>query len=140
LRLKFIPGIFLAAQWALAADPPPAARIASAVVAADEMLVMLLDEQDPNFEVVAYSHLATHPDYSNVANKVAPKLATFGANMETLLLTRPSHAIVASYNRPEVAQLLSDSGIRIVRLENFTTFAHIFGNLNRIATSVGKQA
>ena len=107
-RLALVAILFLAAAAPLAAaeKPRPPARIASLNLAADEILIELIDPH----RLVTVTSFADDPASSNIVGRVPPKVARVTrAKMERLVELAPDLVVVSEYSEADFLHLLTTS-------------------------------
>lgn len=115
-------------------------RIVSMSLASDEILLELLSNCKGNFSrLVAVSTFATDPDFSNVRDLAAKIPTKVHSEVEGILKLKPDLLIAASFNRPEVIDLLKRRGIPLLILTKFSSVTDIITNIDSISQSVGCQ-
>lgn len=114
----------------------PPRRIASAILAGDEMLSRLVAVE----RVVGVTSLADDPGISNVAGHYPAAIARNHAGVEELLALQPELVIVASYSDAVTVRLLLAAGIPLVRFVNGDSFREIDTNVRTLAAALGEEA
>lgn len=117
-------------------------RIASATVGTDEILFEILTRRNELSRLIAVSLFSENPAYSHLEKIPSSIKGRVGDSVEALLALKPDLAIVASYNRQEIAHQLKAAGIQVVTQENFRSLADIEANIRLIGkvTGTGKEA
>ncbi|WAS97560.1 ABC transporter substrate-binding protein [Nannocystis punicea] len=120
------------------AGDAPARRIVSQTILADEVLWALGPAAQAR--VVGVSSLADDPRYSGVAGVWPPAVPRRALTSEGLLALEPDLAIIASFTSPEVRELLSSHGVRLLEFTRFTGFADYRAHVRRLAAVVEDPA
>jgi iron complex transport system substrate-binding protein len=107
----------------------PPERILSATLATDHMLSGLINPQ----RLVAVSSYVDTPSMSNIVGFFDKSIDRTQGEIESMLALQPDLVFVASYSNPETVRYLLRSGIAIVRLSEFNSFADIFNNIRIVA-------
>ncbi|ABM05028.1 predicted Fe ABC transporter [Psychromonas ingrahamii 37] len=111
-------------------------RIISATLATDHMLSGLINPQ----RLVAVSSYVDTPSMSNIVGFFDKSIYRTQGEIESMLVLQPDLVFVASYSNPETVRYLLRSGIAIVRLSEFNSFADIFNNIRIIANVTDTKA
>lgn len=116
----------------------PPKRILSATLLSDHILSALIDPT----RLVAVSYYVDQPSLSNIVNFYDPAIARTQGEIESMLALRPDLVFVASYSNPETVRYLLRSGIAVVRISEFNSFADIIANIRLLAnvTDTSKKA
>jgi iron complex transport system substrate-binding protein len=110
-------------------DPPR--RVASLVLAADEVLVEIL----PPDRLVAVTAMADDAEMSNVVGRVPSNTTRFRrADVERLIALRPDLVVVSEFNNADFLHLLGRSGLRTHRFEGL----HSIDGIRRAIVALGK--
>jgi iron complex transport system substrate-binding protein len=109
-------------------------RIASAVLAGDEMLAALVDTE----RVVSVTFFADNPAISAAAGVFSDAIHRNHGGIEELLSLQPDLAVVAGYSNATTVRLLLRSGIAIVRLSDANSFAAVASAIETLAAAVGE--
>ena len=109
-------------------DKPPT-RIVSATLATDHILSELIDPK----RLVAVSNYVDYPSLSNIVGFYSKDIVRTAGEIESILSLQPDLVFVASYSNPETVRYLLRSGIPVVRLSEFNSFADIFNNIRIVA-------
>ncbi len=111
-------------------------RIVSQTLGTDEVLLAIC----PTERIVALSHLAEEPNYSNVVEEARkiPNGATQGP--EQILQFRPDLIFVASYSRAETVELLKASKAPVFRFANFDSIVDVKSNIRTVGYATGTDA
>lgn len=104
-------------------------RIISATLVSDHILSDLIDAK----RLVAVSHYIDQPSLSNIVNFYDPAIARTQGEIESMLALRPDLVFVASFSNPETVRYLLRSGIAVIRISEFNSFADIISNIRLIA-------
>ena len=111
----------------------PPRRIASAVLAGDEMLAALVPPQ----RVVSVTFYVDNASISAAADVYPPETRRNRGRIEELLAARPDLAVVANYNDAVTVRLLLRSGVAVVRLPDAESFAAIAAGIRTLGAAVG---
>jgi len=116
----------------------PAKRILSATLLSDHILSDLIDPM----RLVAVSYYVDQPSLSNIVNFYDPSIARTQGEIESMLALRPDLVFVASFSNPETVRYLLRSGIAVIRISEFNSFADIIANIRLVAnvTDTSKKA
>lgn len=114
----------------------PPVRIISATLATDHILSGLIDQQ----RLVAVSNYVDTPSMSNIVGFFDKSIYRTQGEIESMLALQPDLVFVASYSNPETVRYLLRSGIAIVRLSEFYSFADIFNNIRIVANVTDTKA
>jgi iron complex transport system substrate-binding protein len=114
----------------------PPERILSATLASDHILSGLINPQ----RLVAVSSYVDYPSLSNIVGFFDDSISRTQGEIESMLALQPDLVFVASYSNPETVRYLLRSGIAIVRLSEFNSFADIFNNIRIIANVSDSKA
>nr|WP_263429907.1 ABC transporter substrate-binding protein [Nannocystis pusilla] len=117
---------------------PPARRIVSQTILSDEVLWALGPAAQAR--VVGVSALADDPRYSGAAGVWPPAVPRRALTSEGLLALQPDLAVIASFTAPEVRELLSTHGVRLLELTQFRGFADYRAHVRRLAAVVEDPA
>jgi len=128
-------GVVCGFSAAAAPPPPPVKTFASTALAVDEILLEIV----PAAQIAALSHLAWNPMYSNIAPAKLKGVATFGQELERLVVMHPTLVIMAAYNRAEMARVLNAAGIATVTLADFNSLADLRGNITTLGKLTGSE-
>jgi iron complex transport system substrate-binding protein len=122
--------------WTRYSAPPE--RIVSAALAADELLLELVDPK----QIAAVTYLIDDPLASVVAGRAPAHAERIHGPVESMLALRPDRVIVAPYTPAETLTLLSAAGAPVVRLGPHHSFEDVLANVRLLgrATSSEKQA
>jgi iron complex transport system substrate-binding protein len=113
----------------------PPTRIASGILAADEIFAMLRIED----RVVSITDIADDPGISNVANLYPVDVVRSDADTEALLMTAPDMVVVAAYSDAATVRLLLSTGVTVLRLPQFNSFSDIESNLTTLARATDEE-
>ncbi len=127
----------LASPLGLSAAKKPQ-RIASGTVGTDEILWELLKNQ--RHRIIAISSFSEDSRYSLLGPIPAWLKGRVGTSVESLLALHPDLAILASYNRRELAPQLQAAGIPVVLQDNFKSIDAIFANILTIGDAIDQKA
>lgn len=114
----------------------PPVRILSATLATDHILSELINPQ----RLVAVSSYVDYPSLSNIVGFYNQEIARSEGEIESMLALQPDLVFVASYSNPETLRYLLRSGIPVVRLSEFNSFADIFTNIRITANVTNTEA
>lgn len=118
----------------------PPKRIVSLSLASDEILVDLLSECKRSSDLVAVSTLADESHSSYIADQVKHIKARVHSEPESILNLKPDLVIAATFNRPELIELLRKRPIPLLVLSQFSTHQDIAANMKKIGHAVGCEA
>ena len=116
--------------------PAPPRRIASAVLAGDEMLAALVASE----RVVSVTSYADNASLSAAAGAYPDSIHRNHGRIEELLALQPDLAVVASYNDAVTVRLLLRSGVAVVRLADASSFGGIGSAIRTLGAAVGESA
>ncbi|WP_019616141.1 ABC transporter substrate-binding protein [Psychromonas ossibalaenae] len=108
----------------------PPARIISATLSTDHILSDLINQQ----RLVAVSSYIDYPSLSNIVGFYDKSISRTQGEIESMLALQPDLVFVASYSNPETVRYLLRSGISVVRLSEFNSFADIYNNIRLVAS------
>lgn len=114
----------------------PPERILSATLASDHILSGLINPA----RLVAVSSYVDYPSLSNIVGFFDKSISRTQGEIESMLALQPDLVFVASYSNPETVRYLLRSGIAIVRLSEFNSFADIFNNIRIVANITDTKA
>lgn len=114
------------------AEPPR--RIASAVLAGDEMLAALVAPE----RVVSVTFYADNPSISAAAGAFPAGIYRNHGQVEELLARQPDLAVVAGYSNAATVRLLLRSGIAVVRLAKADSFSAIGSAIRTLGAALGE--
>jgi iron complex transport system substrate-binding protein len=114
----------------------PPGRIISATLATDHILSGLINPQ----RLVSVSRYVDTPSMSNIVGFFDKSIERTQGEIESMLALQPDLVFVASYSNPETVRYLLRSGIAIVRLSEFNSFADIFNNIRLVANVTDTKA
>lgn len=114
----------------------PPQRIASAILAGDEMLSQLVETD----RVVGVTALVDDVGISNVMPPFPLSIPRNNAGVEELLALQPELIIVASYTDANTVRLMLASGIPLVRFVNGDSFREIDANVRTLSAALGEEA
>ena len=112
-------------------------RIASGTVGTDEILWELLEGERER--IVAVSMFSEDPRYSLLGPLPTTLKGRVGNSVESLLNLRPDLAILASYNKRELAPQLQAAGIPVLIQNKFHSIEAIQSNILTIGKAVGAE-
>ena len=116
----------------LAATATPS-RIVSLSLASDEVLLDLLPECGGLERLVAVSTFADDPQSSSVVVKAKMIKHRVHSEPEAVLSLKPDLVIAASFNRPELIELLRKRHVAVVVLQHFSSADDIADHVKAIA-------
>jgi iron complex transport system substrate-binding protein len=130
-------GLCAVAEAAPTPRPSPPRRIASMNLAADEILVELVEPS----RLVAATTFADDPDVSNVVGRI-PAAATriLHAKLEPLVTLEPDLVVVSDFSDADFLHLLTASGLRYTRLGGLDSWEGIRRGIRGLASVVGAEA
>lgn len=126
--------LILVSTNAFAASPK---RIVSLSLASDEILVDLLSACKRSSNLVAVSTLADDPSSSQVTDRVKDIKARVHSEPESVLNLKPDLVIAATFNRPELIELLRKRHVPLIVLSRFSSHQDIAANMKQIGQAVG---
>jgi iron complex transport system substrate-binding protein len=112
-----------------------ASRICSMNLAADEILVDLVDPA----RVVGVSAFVDNAGVSNVPGRYPAGVSRLLANAEKIVALRPDLVCVNPYNSADFVAQIEGAGIPVFRYENPTTFAAIRAGIVALGERVGES-
>lgn len=125
--------IFLFAAQALAAPN----KIVSVSLASDEILLELLTTCKKKSALVAVSAVADRKSSSYIYDQVKDIPARVHSEPESVLKLKPDLVIAATFNRPELLDLLRKKNIPLLVLEKFSSHQDIAENIRLIGQATG---
>ena len=134
--LLFLLSLVPTSLGAASTAPAVPQRIVSLSLASDEVLLDLLPSCGGNGRLVAVSTFADDPNSSNVVGKAKQIKGRVHSEPETLLKQKPDLVIAASFNRPELVELLRARHIKVIVLDHFSSAEDIALNIATIADAV----
>lgn len=115
-------------------------KIASATLASDEILWLILQETEALHRLLAVSVFADNTQYSNIADQVKKTVPyRIGKSTENLVNAAPDLAILASFNRPDLIKKIEQIGIKTFVLPEFRKIKDIFQAINTIGTLIHEE-
>lgn len=120
------------AQWL----PRPPQRVASGVLASDEILARLL----PPTRVAAVSNFVDDAAISNTPEHFPATIPRHHGDIEEYLAVAPDLVIVASYSDANAVSLLLASGVPVLRFSAANSFADIRRQTHLLAQALGVEA
>lgn len=111
----------------------PPKRIASVVLAADEILTSLAPES-----LIAVSYLADDVGISNCSQHVPKSAIRLHSDIESVLAAEPDMVFVAGYTPMETIQLLAAAGIPVIHFSQYGSFTDIMNNVLLAGNAIGK--
>lgn len=111
----------------------PPRRIASAILAGDEMLAELVACD----RLVAVSDLVDNAGISNVAGHYPAEIPRIQADIEAMLAVQPDLALVSTHSDALGVRMLMASGVAVTRFAAFESFAEIADNLRLLGGILG---
>jgi iron complex transport system substrate-binding protein len=106
-----------------------AKSIVSLSLASDEILLDLAKEADGFDSIAAVSTMADDQTHSNVTALAKQVKNRVHSEPESVLALKPTTVIAASFNRPELLQLIQKTKADTIILRNFDTLADIEKNI-----------
>lgn len=113
--------------------PSPPRRIASVILAGDEMLADLV----PTEHVVGVTYLVDDAGISNVAKHYPDDIPRIRTEIEALLALRPDLAVLSTHSDAVGVRMLMASGVAVVRLATFDSFTGVAENLRLLGEILG---
>lgn len=114
-------------------------RVATANVAADEIVAELLRRQKQLDRWVGRSSLAFEPRYSHLKvtdfKKATPHVVT--DNPEALLANKADVVILSEFNRPLLISQIKSLGIQVVTSKSYRSIDDIIDNIRAIGKAIG---
>ena len=114
--------------------PPKPKRIASVMLAADEILFDLVGPE----RLIAVTVYADEKGYSNLIGRVPKTTPRIRGEIESVLSVKPDLVCVSEFNRADFIKLLERSGLRYYRNEHFHSLAEIRDGIRRLGDVVGE--
>ncbi len=108
-------------------------RIISLNLCSDQLLYQL----GVGARIVAYSHLATNPQYSMIAGQVKNSRTVRGS-AEELVALRPDLVIAGPYSTKTSVAMVRGLGKRVMIMPIATSFSQVRSNIKLIADAVGE--
>lgn len=105
-----------------AAAPPSSSqrpKVATATIAADELVYEILKRSNQSQSHVAVSGLAADQRYSHLPASYLKNRQVVGNHIESLLSSKAELVIMASYNRPELVAKVKAAGLKVHLVETF---------------------
>ena len=104
-------------------------KIASLNLAADEILIEILEADNSLENLIAVSTLTDQKEYSYVPLETAKKIPfRSNANLEKLIKLSPNLIFTASFNRLSLVSTLKKSGIKVKNLAHFNSLEDLYQN------------
>ena len=122
--------------WNTASAAIPS-RIVSLSLASDEILVDLLPACKRSSALVAVSTLADEPSSSYIVDRVKDIKGRVHSEPESVLNFKPDLVIAATFNRPELLELLRKRHIPLLVLSKFSSHLDLASNMKQIGDAVG---
>lgn len=113
----------------------PPKRIASVMLAADEILASLAPER-----LIAVTYLVDDVGISNCSNDVPKSAIRLHSDIESVLAAEPDMVFVAGYTPMETVQLLAAAGIAVIHFSQYDSFADIMNNVLLAGNAIGKES
>lgn len=113
----------------------PPLRIASAVLATDEMIAELIDPE----RLVSVTPFVDDAGISNVAGQYPDSIARNPADAEQLLALEPDLVLLSTHSNPMVIRLLLRSGVPVARFSAFDSFEGVAENLRTLGELLGAE-
>jgi iron complex transport system substrate-binding protein len=114
--------------------PRPPQRIVSLYVAADEILLDLVEPK----RIAALSYLSRGPD-SMIRNRLQGIEHFVGSDAESIVALRPDLCFLASFNREELRSLLIESGVPVFVFRSHGSFEDVRNNIRLAGRAVGAE-
>jgi len=111
----------------------PPRRIASAILAGDEMLAGLV----PVSRVVGVTYLVDDPGISNVADHYPEEIPRVHAEIEALLALRPDLVLVSTHSDAIGVRMLLAAGVAVARFPAFDSFEQVARNIRLLGEMLG---
>jgi iron complex transport system substrate-binding protein len=113
----------------------PPRRIASVILAGDEMLANLVPAQ----RVVGVTFLVDKAGISNVVGHYPEAIPRLRAEIEAILALRPDLVLVSTHSDALGVRLLLGAGVAVARFAAFDSFAEVAGNLHILGEILGEE-
>lgn len=110
-------------------------RIASAVLAADELLLDLI----PPHRIAAVSFLAKDDSISNVVELAKGVQRVTDANVEALIELQPDLVFLADFTSGDVVDLCRSAGMPVLRMARFDSLENIREKVRLVAAAVDAE-
>lgn len=110
-------------------------RIVSLSLAADEMLLSLVDQE----RLVALTYLSLDPTISNVAQKAKEIKEHIQVDPEKIISLQPDLVVTSSFTPPELINTLRQAGIQIYVFPLSNSLTGIKTNILALARAVGEN-
>ena len=118
----------------------PPTRIASATVASDECLWLILRQAGKLSRLSAVSTLSDSEQYSNISAEAKRIPGRIGGSLEHLLTLKPDLVVLANFNRPELIAKTESLGIPAWVLDSFYSMDDISRTLTQLGQLVHEPA
>ncbi len=112
----------------------PPRRIASAILAGDEMLAGLV----PTDRVVGVTYLVDDPGISNVADHYPEEIPRIRTEIEALLALRPDLVLASTHSDAAGVRMLLSAGVAVARFATFDSFEEVARNLELLGEILGE--
>lgn len=127
------PRVYIDALGERTVLPAPPARIVSATVASDAVLLAIC----PPRRILALHRSSRNPGYSPVARESAAFGRHVGGDPEEILALEPDLVLLSSFSREETRSLYTSSGCAVVRLPGATSIADVESNIRALGWILG---
>jgi ABC-type Fe3+-hydroxamate transport system substrate-binding protein len=126
----------LAIQSYHAPDPSPAKpmRIASAMLACDEILLDLVGAE----RLAAVTVYADEEGYSTVLGRIPKHIPRIRGEIESVMSVSPDLVCVGTFAKPAFLKLLERSGLRYFKSDHFHSFDEIRAGILKLGRAVGE--
>jgi len=111
----------------------PPRRVASAILAGDEMLAGLVSPS----RVVGVTDIVDDPGISNVADHYPDEIPRIRAEIEALLALRPDLVLVSTHSDAIGVRMLLTAGVAVARFAAFDSFDEVARNLHLLGEILG---
>jgi iron complex transport system substrate-binding protein len=128
-------GLFLLCSFSAPMDASPPQRIASLSLASDEILLDILPKCGGRQRLIALSTFADDPDSSSVVDSAKSVKARVHSEPESLFSLKPDLIIAASFNRPELIQMIQSKKIPLLVLAHFSSANDIADHIRDIGAA-----
>ena len=113
-------------------------RIASATVASDEILWLILNKANATKRLIGLSILADNSKYSHLTG-INPKIRLrVGGEIESLIAAKPDLVVLATFNRTELVRQIESLEIPTYILKDFHSLNDITNAVHDIAHLIGE--
>lgn len=115
--------------------PPKPLRIVSLSLAADEILLSLVEKE----RIQALTYLALDPEISNVSSKALGVRNHINTDAEKIIALQPDLVITSSFTPSEVVSMLEEAGVPVFVFNLSSSLQEIKNNIIAIAQVVGEK-